>query len=66
MTLSQFFRGETTKLRGELANGVVLDVFRDGRELASEILGTSSICSGEVRRVLEVAKQIENETGSDS
>ncbi len=50
----------------ELADGVVLDISREGRVVAVEILGASRIFSGEVRRVLEVAKQIGNETGSDS
>lgn len=41
----------------ELANGIVFDVSKDGAILSVEILRASKVFSGDVRKVIETAKQ---------
>ena len=41
----------------ELANGIVFDVSKDGSILSVEILRASKIFSGDVKKVIETAKQ---------
>ena len=41
----------------ELPNGVVFDVAKDGKITAIEILRASKIFSGDVKKVIETAKQ---------
>ena len=40
----------------ELPNGVVFDVVKDGNITAIEILRASKVFSGDVKRVIELAK----------
>ncbi len=40
----------------ELPNGVVIDVSKDGKIIAIEILRASKIFTGDVRKVIETAK----------
>ncbi|HLC76664.1 MAG TPA: DUF2283 domain-containing protein [archaeon] len=40
----------------ELPNGVVFDVAKDGKITAIEILRASKVFSGDVKRVIELAK----------
>ena len=42
----------------ELPNGVVIDVAKDGTISAIEILKASKVFSGDVRKVIEVAKTV--------
>ncbi|MCK4670461.1 MAG: DUF2283 domain-containing protein [Nanoarchaeota archaeon] len=42
----------------ELSNGVVIDIAEDGSILSIEILRASKIFSGDVKKVIEVAKKI--------
>lgn len=41
----------------ELPNGVVFDVAKDGKITAIEILRASKVFSGDVKKVIETAKQ---------
>ncbi len=41
----------------ELPNGVVFDVAKDGKITAIEILRASKVFSGDVKNVIELAKQ---------
>ena len=41
----------------ELANGIVFDVSKDGSILSVEILRASKVFSGDVKKVIETAKQ---------
>lgn len=41
----------------ELPNGVVFDVAKDGKITAIEILRASKVFSGDVKKVIELAKQ---------
>lgn len=41
----------------ELPNGVVFDVAKDGKITAIEILRASKVFSGDVKKVIEAAKQ---------
>lgn len=41
----------------ELPNGVVFDIAKDGKITAVEILRASKIFSGDVKKVIELAKQ---------
>ena len=41
----------------ELANGIVFDVSKDGSILSVEILKASKVFSGDVKKVIETAKQ---------
>ena len=41
----------------ELPNGVVFDVAKDGKITAIEILRASKVFSGDVKKVIEFAKQ---------
>lgn len=41
----------------ELPNGVVFDVAKDGSVLSVEILRASKVFSGDVKKVIETAKQ---------
>ena len=41
----------------ELPNGIVFDVSKDGSIISVEILRASKIFSGDVRKVIETAKQ---------
>lgn len=40
----------------ELPNGIVIDVAKDGKIIGIEILKASKIFSGDVKKVIEVAK----------
>jgi uncharacterized protein YuzE len=40
----------------EIPNGVIIDVSKDGKIIAIEILRASKIFSGDVKRVIETAK----------
>jgi len=42
----------------ELPNGVVFDVAKDGKITAIEILRASKVFSGDVKKVIETAKQV--------
>jgi len=42
----------------ELPNGVVFDVSKDGSVLSVEILRASKVFSGDVKKVIETAKQV--------
>ncbi len=41
----------------ELSNGIVFDVSKDGVILSVEILRASKVFSGDVKKVIETAKQ---------
>lgn len=41
----------------ELPNGVIFDVAKDGKITAIEILRASKVFSGDVKKVIETAKQ---------
>ena len=41
----------------ELPNGVVFDIAKDGKITAVEILRASKVFSGDVKKVIELAKQ---------
>ncbi len=41
----------------ELSNGIVFDVSKDGAILSVEILRASKVFSGDVKKVIETAKQ---------
>ncbi len=41
----------------ELPNGVVFDVSKDGSILSVEVLRASNVFSGDVKKVIETAKQ---------
>ena len=41
----------------ELPNGIVFDVAKDGKITAIEILRASKVFSGDVKKVIELAKQ---------
>ncbi len=41
----------------ELPNGVVFDVAKDGKITAIEVLRASKVFSGDVKKVIETAKQ---------
>ena len=41
----------------ELPNGVVFDIAKDGKITAVEILRASKVFSGDVKKVIEMAKQ---------
>lgn len=41
----------------ELPNGVVFDVTKDGKITAIEVLRASKVFSGDVKKVIETAKQ---------
>lgn len=40
----------------ELPNGIVIDITKDGKIMGIEILRASKIFSGDVKKVIEVAK----------
>ena len=40
----------------ELPNGIVIDISKDGKIIGLEILRTSKIFSGDVKKVIEMAK----------
>ena len=40
----------------ELPNGIVIDISKDGKIMGIEILRASKIFSGDVKKVIEVAK----------
>lgn len=40
----------------ELPNGIVIDIAKDGKIMGIEILQASKIFSGDVKKVIEVAK----------
>jgi len=42
----------------ELPNGIVIDVTKDGRIVSIEILRASEIFSGDVKKVIDIAKPI--------
>ncbi|MBI2106350.1 DUF2283 domain-containing protein [Candidatus Woesearchaeota archaeon] len=42
----------------ELPNGIVIDVTKDGKIISIEILRASEIFSGDVKKVIEIAKPI--------
>lgn len=42
----------------ELPNGIVTDVAKDGSIMSIEILKASKIFSGDVKKVIEVAKKV--------
>jgi len=42
----------------ELPNGVVIDVAKDGSIIGIEILRASKVFSGDVKKVIEAAKQV--------
>ena len=42
----------------ELPNGIIIDVTKDGKIMAIEILRASKVFSGDVKRVIETAKSI--------
>ena len=42
----------------ELPSGIVIDVTKDGRIMAIEILRASKVFSGDVKKVIEAAKPI--------
>ncbi len=42
----------------ELPNGIVIDIAKDGSITSIEILGASKIFSGDVQKVIQVAKPI--------
>ena len=41
----------------ELPNGIIMDITKDGKIMGIEILKASKIFSGDVKKVIEVAKQ---------
>jgi len=41
----------------ELPSGIIIDVAKDGNIIGIEILNASKIFSGEVRKVLDIAKK---------
>ena len=41
----------------EIADGITIDIDKDGRIIAIEILNASKKFSGDIRKVIEVAKQ---------
>ena len=50
----------------ELADGIVLDIAKDGHVVAIEILGASTIFSGDVKKVLKWAKPLSEKVASGS
>ena len=42
----------------ELPNGIIFDIAKDGTIVAVEVLKASKIFSGDVRNVIETAKQV--------
>lgn len=42
----------------ELPNGIVIDVSKDGSIMGIEILRASKVFSGDVKKVIEVAKKV--------
>ena len=40
----------------ELPSGVIIDISKDGRIIAIEILRASKVFSGDVKKVIEIAK----------
>ena len=41
----------------ELPNGIIIDVSKEGRVTGLEVLRASKVFSGDVRKVIELAKQ---------
>ena len=49
----------------ELPNGIVIDISKDGKIMSIEILQASKIFSGDVKKVIEVAKRPLSQPGSN-
>lgn len=41
----------------ELPNGIVIDISKDGKIIGLEVLRASKIFSGDIKKVIELAKQ---------